>query len=132
VEKLSAEGKIEDAVDAMTDLWVVGLSRNRASVDAGAWELVRQMIMDNYEAVMHRPPETGIDFNMITSLSGIKVPVLVMVGDKDLPDMQEVSRIISEKVPGAERQVIHDAAHLPNLEHAGLFNRSVTDYLSRG
>lgn len=131
VEKLVAEGKIEDAVDSMTDLWVAGLNRNRKSVDAEAWELVRRMIIDNYEAVMHRFPEAGIDFNMISSLGGIKVPPLVMIGDKDLPDMQEVSRIVSEKIPGAERQVIRDAAHLPNLEHAELFNKSVTDYFGR-
>jgi pimeloyl-ACP methyl ester carboxylesterase len=34
-----------------------------------------------------------------------------------------------EKVPHARKVVIHDAAHLPNLEHPEEFNRAVLSFL---
>ena len=33
------------------------------------------------------------------------------------------------KVPHARKAVIHDAAHLPNLEHPEEFNRIVMEFL---
>ncbi len=33
------------------------------------------------------------------------------------------------KIPHAKKAVIHDAAHLPNLEHPDQFNRLVLDFL---
>jgi len=35
-------------------------------------------------------------------------------------------------IKGARKAVIHDAAHLPNLEHPAEFNRIVLDFLVEG
>jgi 3-oxoadipate enol-lactonase len=59
----------------------------------------------------------------------IHVPTLVMIGDSDLPDMLAISQLVADRIPGAERLLIPDAAHLPNLESSILFNQSVIDFL---
>ena len=130
IEKFVAEGNKEAAVESTVDMWVVGPNRKRESIGDEVLAPARRMIIENYETMMPRFPETGIDFDTIASLDKIDIPTLVMVGDEDLPDMQEISRIISTRIPGAERQVIHGAAHLPNLEHGSLFNRKLQDFFA--
>ena len=41
----------------------------------------------------------------------------------------DATELLMQKVPGARKVVIHDAAHLPNLEHPEEFNRIVLDFL---
>jgi 3-oxoadipate enol-lactonase len=130
LEDLISGGKKEEAVDMMLDVWLVGLSRARSAVNQGTSELVRKMIIDNYDSVTDKFPETELEFSVISRLGQIEAPTLVMVGDCDLPDMQAISELISRKIKRAKRQIISNAAHLPNLEHARLFNQSVIDFLA--
>jgi 3-oxoadipate enol-lactonase len=132
LEGLIASGRREEVADRLVDLWVVGLKRDRKTVDSAARALVREMILDNYDSVADKFPETPPEFDMISRLTEIQVPTLVMVGESDLPDMQAISQLVSDRIPGAKRQVISNAAHLPNLEHRNVFNRSVLDFLRVG
>jgi pimeloyl-ACP methyl ester carboxylesterase len=90
------------------------------------------MITDNYDSVTDKFPETELEFSVISRLGEIKAPTLVMVGDRDLPDMQAISKLVYRKIKGAKRQIILNAAHLPNLEYSSLFNQSVIDFLATG
>jgi pimeloyl-ACP methyl ester carboxylesterase len=128
--KLIASGRREEVADMLVNIWVVGLKRSKEIVDSAVQALVRGMILDNYDSVVDKFPETTSGIDMISRLGEIHVPALVMVGDSDLPDMQAISQIISARIPGAKKQVITDAAHLPNLEHGSLFNKSVLDFLA--
>jgi 3-oxoadipate enol-lactonase len=65
----------------------------------------------------------------MSRLVEIRVPTLVMIGDSDLPDMQAISQLVTDRIHGAKRQLIPNAAHLPNLENSMLFNQSVIDFL---
>jgi pimeloyl-ACP methyl ester carboxylesterase len=62
-------------------------------------------------------------------LHEITAPTLVIVGDKDLPTVLEAADLLTESIPDARKAIIHDAAHLPNLEHPEEFNRIVLDFL---
>jgi len=42
----------------LVDIWVVGLKRESKTVASGARALVRQMILDNYDSVADKFPET--------------------------------------------------------------------------
>ena len=55
---------------------------------------------------------------------------MVIVGDEDLPEIQDTADVLVAKIPGARKAVIHDAAHLPNLEHPEKFNRLLLDFLN--
>jgi 3-oxoadipate enol-lactonase len=53
-----------------------------------------------------------------------------LVGNEDLPDMLKISKILAETIPGAQRRVMENAAHLPNLEEPESFNQLVQEFLS--
>ncbi len=129
LEKLIASDRREEVADMLVDIWVVGLKRRRDMVSSDSRALVREMILDNYDSVADKYPEAPLTFDPITKLSEIHAPALVMIGDSDLPDMLAISQLVTDKIPGSKRQVIHDAAHLPNLEHGTLFNQIVVDFL---
>ena len=130
LEGLIASGRREEVADMLVDIWVVGLKRDRGTVDAAARALVREMILDNYASVTDKFPETPPGFDVMSRLVEIRVPTLVMIGDSDLPDMQAISQLITDRIHGAKRQLIPNAAHLPNLENSMLFNQSVIDFLT--
>jgi len=129
LEGLIASGRREEAADMLVDIWVVGLKRHREAVDSAARALVRDMILDNYDSVTDKYPETPPGFDMISRLVEIHVPTLVMIGDSDLPDMQAISQLIADRIRGAKRLLLPGAAHLPSLEDPALFNESVIDFL---
>ncbi len=54
-----------------------------------------------------------------------------MTGDKDDPSILEAGEYLAANIPGAEKAVIPDAAHLPNLEKPEAFNRIVLDFLQK-
>jgi len=58
-----------------------------------------------------------------------QVPTLVMMGDGDVPDILEnADRIVAGSTLG-RKAVIHDAAHMVNMERSQEFNRLVLDFL---
>ena len=130
LEGLIASGRREEVADMLVGIWVVGLKRDRGTVDSAARALVREMILDNYASVTDKFPETPPVFDVMSRLVEIRVPTLVMIGDSDLPDMQAISRLVTDRIHGAKRQLIPNAAHLPNLENSMLFNQSVLDFLA--
>lgn len=130
LESLTAGGKREEVADMLVDIWVVGLKRQRETVDSTARTLVREMILDNYDSVTDKYPETPTGFDMMSRLPEIRVPALVMIGDSDLPDMHAISQLVSDRIRGAKRLLMPGVAHLPNLENPTLFNQSVINFLA--
>ena len=74
-------------------------------------------------------PTKDLDPPAIGRLHEITAPTLVVVGDKDVPTVLEATGLLADSIPNAQKAVIHDAAHLPNLEHPDEFNRLVLDFL---
>jgi len=71
----------------------------------------------------------GLDIT--AELPKIKLPVLVLPGEKDPGTPPAMSEVIHRAIPGSEYAVVPDAAHLANIEQAGEFNRIVTGFLAR-
>jgi pimeloyl-ACP methyl ester carboxylesterase len=88
------------------------------------------MIDQNYARHSHeelvasplKPPAAG-------RLSEIRVPTLVMVGDKDTADTQQPAHALAEGIPGARLIVFPNVAHMVPMEAPDEFNRAVLDFL---
>jgi pimeloyl-ACP methyl ester carboxylesterase len=65
---------------------------------------------------------------IIDSLPDIRVPTLIIVGDRDTPFIAP-SEYMAKKIPGARLEVITDAGHSSNLDQAEAFNRVLLDFL---
>jgi len=72
-----------------------------------------------------QPPERpAVDF-----LSEIKIPVLILVGEFDIPDVHAHSGAIEAGIPNAKREIIFKSGHLIPLEQPQAFNVSVMRFL---
>jgi pimeloyl-ACP methyl ester carboxylesterase len=63
-------------------------------------------------------------------LSEIRVPVLVIVGDYDLPFLKAAGDFMARNIVGAHKATI-PTAHLPSMERPDEFNQIVREFLSR-
>lgn len=62
-------------------------------------------------------------------LPEIKIPALIMVGEKDRITPPESARSLQEKIEKSQLFIIASAGHLSNLEQPGEFNRHLASFL---
>lgn len=134
-EAAAGRGDLDLATELELRLWVDGVGRSPAEVDTGVRERARAMNRRCWErevADAHvGATEEPLDPPACTRLAEIAVPTLIMVGDLDLPDVQASVDALAAGIQGAERVVIAQAAHLPNLERPEAFNRALIPFLAR-
>lgn len=65
------------------------------------------------------------------SLSQIKVPTLILVGEQDAITPVSASQSLHDKIPGSEMVVIPNAAHMSNFENTEAFNAALLKFLKR-
>jgi pimeloyl-ACP methyl ester carboxylesterase len=65
---------------------------------------------------------------VIDGLGAIRVPSLIIVGDRDQPFIAPCE-YMAKKVSGARLEVIRDAGHSSNLDQPEAFNRVLLDFL---
>jgi len=65
-----------------------------------------------------------------TELSEIKVPVLIMVGEKDTITPPAAARLMHEKIKGSILHIIGQAGHLSNMENPLEFNGQLKKFLT--
>lgn len=115
-----------------TDIWLVGRDRTREDVDPRVYKnLMRQNLLNLRAEKMGRGQEVKPEPPAVTQLTKIDIPTLAIFGEYDQIDIQEMSQLIVAQVPSAEKHVIPDSAHLPNLERPDLFNETILTWLKK-
>ncbi len=69
------------------------------------------------------------DARVIDSLPEIRVPTLVLWGERDEP-FAKPGEYMAAKIPGARKVVIPGAGHAANLDQPQAFNQAVDDFLT--
>lgn len=119
-----------DAVNrAEMRLFLDGPNRPAGYVKGPVRELFLDMNGKALAAETDATPADELDPPAAGRLEEITAPTLVVVGDEDVPPVFDAVELLMESLPHARKAVIHDAAHLPNLEHPDEFNRIVLDFL---
>lgn len=122
-------GDVEALNTALMHLLLDGPNRPRGYVR----QPLRDLFLDmNGRAIRtdHSPaPQQRLEPPAVQRLGEITAPTLVVVGDCDLPHVLDMADLLTRSIPRARKVVIHDAAHLPNLEHPEEFNHAVLDFL---
>ena len=72
---------------------------------------------------------TQRDARVINSLPDIRVPSLVLVGDKDTPFLAAAD-YMSAKIPNATKVVIANAGHASNIDQPRAFNEALTKFIA--
>lgn len=129
LEAAEKSGDHQAMVEADARLWLDGPKRPAGYVKDPIRRLFFEMD-SNFDSDWDSAPIDDIDPPAADRLHEITAATLVVVGDEDAPPIFDAVELLMEKVPHARKAVIHDAAHLPNLEHPHEFNRIVADFLA--
>lgn len=67
----------------------------------------------------------------VRSLSDIKVPALILVGEFDIPDVHAHAGVINAGIADSRREIIPRSGHLIPIEQPVLFNEAIMNFLNR-
>lgn len=121
-------GDIDAAVEHLTDYWTVA-QREKSEVDPKVLARVREMtrlLFTNPNVEEHEQR----DRTTIDRLAEIGAPILLVVGEQDVPDIHAIADLIARDAPNVERASI-PGGHHPNMDSPAEFNALVLDFLAR-
>jgi pimeloyl-ACP methyl ester carboxylesterase len=130
LEEADKQGDLDGVNELELQIWVDGQSRTPQQVDRSVRELVREMNLIALKAASEQGSERPLEPPAVDRLDEIRVPALVVVGELDTPKTLAAADLLAEKISGARKVVIKDAAHLPNMEKPQEFNRHVLAFLN--
>ena len=115
-------------------------ARTRATdLETRGLEAIRGRSRETQEAIKRHRSAQGLahaargilaqtDARVIDALPSIRVPTLVIVGDRDEPFVAPCE-YMAKKIPGARLEVVKDAGHSTNLDQPEAFNRVFVAFL---
>ena len=118
---------------------LVGKMGDRVDLDEVSLDMARYPDREMQEAMRHHRSAQGLAHAargmlaqegaaIIDSLPTIRVPTLIILGDRDTPFIAPCE-YMAKKIPGARLEVIKDAGHSSNLDQPEAFNRVLLDFL---
>ena len=130
-EKAYNAGDLDRVAEIETQIWFDGMGRTPAQVNQVmrqlAYEMNRTALSHDAKRLGKRLPDTEVP--AVERLSELDMPVLVIVGAHDTPYMLAAADYMTEKIPSAQKVIIEDAAHLPNMDQPSQFQHVVTKFL---
>jgi 3-oxoadipate enol-lactonase len=129
---VKAADEIRDLValnQAEMKLFLAGPRRPLERIDKRLRDLFLDMNGTSLKSDFDSAPTDDLEPPAVERLGEISAPTLLVIGDEDVPPVLDGTELLMQKVKGARKVVIHDAAHLPSLEHPEEFNRIVLDFL---
>ena len=116
-------------VEAFQTAWTDGPRRGPDGIDPAVRERVRAMVADNVE----RWDESNVEYRplplAIERLESLRLPVLALVGNLDMPGIREIVELVESEASDVRVVMMPGVAHLINMEKPEEFNRIVLEFL---
>lgn len=126
-------GDAEAVAELDMQIWFDGVGRARADVDpeirAKAFSMAR-LVAEHELSGIGEHKRKHVDVPAAQRLQELTMPVLVVIGENDLPYLHQAADYMAEQLPRAQKLVLPNAAHLPNMEHPALFEARVRAFLA--
>jgi 3-oxoadipate enol-lactonase len=121
-------GEFDAVVEAFQRSWTDGPYRAPSEVDPEVREKVRAMARNGLEHAMEGRlvKEPAID-----RLDELDLPMLLVVGELDMPGIHDIAHLIVAANPNAELITVPGVAHMVNMEKPAEFNKVLLRYLDR-
>lgn len=121
-------GKKEEALTK----WLANPMLSVVNTQPAVKEKVERMVRENAGIwTMDAWPQQPLTPSARERLGRIRVPTLVVIGDRDAASVRRFADSTARMIPGAERVVMEGADHLPHMEQPDRFNRLLTEFISR-
>jgi 3-oxoadipate enol-lactonase len=124
--RVATEQGMAALADGVVERWFTDAFRREPSITV---DRVRQMIIDTPPHGYAACCAAIRDMDLRELITGIRVPTLVIVGEDDPATPPERAREIQSRIPGAQLEVIPDAAHLVNIEQDVAFDAALASLL---
>ena len=121
-------GDFDNVVEAFQRSWTDGPHRMPEEVDPLVRERVRVMARNKIESAMEG---RMLRHPAIDRLDELEMPMLVVVGELDVPGIHEIADNLVLANRNAELVVVPGVAHMVNMEKPEEFNRIVLDFLEK-
>jgi 3-oxoadipate enol-lactonase len=132
-EQAYNQGDLDLVAEIEISFWFDGLGRTPAQVDPAmrqmAYEMNRLALQHEAKNLGKRLPNSQIP--AADHLSELHIPVLIVLGEHDTSYSTAAAQYMLERISSAQKVVIQDAAHLPNMEHPAEFQRIVGTFLNK-
>jgi pimeloyl-ACP methyl ester carboxylesterase len=120
----------DEGPEKATALWLKDPFMSPAMEQARLASTLRKIARENAHCwlenpVLQRSPRPAA----ATRLGDIKVPTLLVVGDRDVPQIKATIATLNKGIIGAKKVVIQGAGHMVNMEQPSAFNDSVLSFL---
>jgi len=125
-EDADREGRAADAVEMDVNAW--------ASAQTPAdRERITKIAMDNFHVHVDNPWKLQVPPEPRTwqRLSQIRVPTLLIIGDRDVPAQILMVDNIHTHIPGSKKVLIQGADHIVNMSKPNEFNRTLLEFLKQ-
>jgi len=117
------------AAKEFTKAWAEGVYRKGDSLKAPVSQFIYKVTLQNlllhkvegWPLLQSHPPA-------MQNIASIKIPVLIIDGDKDLPYITESALYMEQHIPGAKRVIMKDVAHMLNIEKPAELNQLLLDF----
>jgi 3-oxoadipate enol-lactonase len=126
--RVASEQGMAALADGVVERWFTEPFRRDPSI---AVDRVRQMILDTPAHGYAGCCAAIRDMDLRELIRGIRLPTLVIVGDKDPATPPPMAEEIQSRIPGARLEVVPDAAHLLNIEQDVVFDAALMSLLDR-
>jgi 3-oxoadipate enol-lactonase len=90
-----------------------------------------EQIVANYSgwAWLHASSEQDADLPTPRPLEGISVPTLLVIGEHDIQEFQDIANHIARTIPHLTKLVLPGVGHMSNMEAPETFNEAVLGFL---
>lgn len=116
-----------EGIAAVADAWSQHPMMQMRTSDADMRSLLRTLIA-RYPGrdLLSSPSETTI---AVPSLQSLQAPVLVINGEHDSARRLAAGAALASSLPNAQRAIVPDAGHLPNLDNPAAYNEVLCGFL---
>jgi pimeloyl-ACP methyl ester carboxylesterase len=132
-EKAFEAGNLDSVAEIETQIWFDGMGRTPEQVNQAMrkllFEMDRLVLSHEVKQLGKRVPNTQTPAS--EHLQDLNIPVLIIIGVHDTPYMLAAADYMAEKIRHAQKVVIEDAAHLPNMDHPHKFQAIVGEFLKK-
>jgi pimeloyl-ACP methyl ester carboxylesterase len=125
-EVADREGRAVDAIEMDVNAW--GSAQTPVNR-----ERIRQIALDNFHVHVENPWKLQVppEPRTFQRLHQIRIPTLVIIGDRDVPPQILLTDNIHSHIPGSKRLLIPGADHIANMSKPEEFNIAVLEFLKR-
>jgi pimeloyl-ACP methyl ester carboxylesterase len=116
---------------AGVEAWMSSPFFHKTIVDPAAGKRFRA-IADDYTFwhFAHADPQGTLQSNAAGRVADIRVPTLIVAGERDLAACLELADVLAKSVPGSRKVVVAGAGHMVHMDKPEEFNEIVSAFVS--